>query len=345
MFKKLIIASFILTCTFSLTTNSTASATTADELLSGYSNVDEDRPQTSHVSHKGGNDPNIIVTDDVDHGTLDMSDTGYYTYTPDPNFNGNDGFTYSYVDAYSGETVDGNTMGFSVRAINDAPVAKDASVTTNYNTKTTVTVSATDVEGDSLTYSIDEKPDHGTVTNNGSSFTYTPDPNYSGRDSFTYTVSDGTNTSTQTDTGTVSITVKAEPVDNTTPPSDSNNSSNSSGDNSNNGTNGANSTSVDNTSTTSTSENNDTVTENTEEPSDNTTNTDTESGATSIASGNTNEEMDSTTQSTTENNTSNSDETDDQRITNRGLIIIGVIAATATGIGIYYFRQHGKTQK
>jgi hypothetical protein len=53
-----------------------------------------------------------------------------------------------------------------------------------------------DQDQDPLTYTITDQPDHGTVTgpDSGNQFRYKPADGYTGQDSFSYTVSDGTNT-------------------------------------------------------------------------------------------------------------------------------------------------------
>src|SRR6056297_4367458 len=56
-----------------------------------------------------------------------------------------------------------------------------------------------------LTATLNTGPSNGTVVQNADgSFTYTPDPDYNGPDSFTYDISDGNG---GTDTATVNITV------------------------------------------------------------------------------------------------------------------------------------------
>ena len=79
--------------------------------------------------------------------------------------------------------------------------------TTAENTATTIAVLAndTDVESDSLSVSSVTMPAHGTATiNAGGTITYAPAANYSGADSFSYTVSDGNG---GTATASVSVTV------------------------------------------------------------------------------------------------------------------------------------------
>ncbi len=87
---------------------------------------------------------------------------------------------------------------------NKPPGASVQSVTTDENTLVDVTLSATDVDGDPLTYSIVANPSNGTVTLLGNTATYTPDTNYNGADSFTFKANDGT---VDSNTATVSITV------------------------------------------------------------------------------------------------------------------------------------------
>ena len=95
-------------------------------------------------------------------------------------------------------------------SFNRAPVANNDSY--NVNEDTTLTVAApgvlsndTDADGDPLTAVLVSGPAHGTLTLNANgSFSYTPDANYNGPDSFTYKANDGT---ADSNVATVSITV------------------------------------------------------------------------------------------------------------------------------------------
>src|SRR5205823_4903442 len=71
------------------------------------------------------------------------------------------------------------------------------------------TLAATDVDGDSLTYTVLSGPSHGTLTSFNAStgaYTYAPALNYNGPDGFTFKASDG---SLDSNTAAVSITVTA----------------------------------------------------------------------------------------------------------------------------------------
>ena len=67
-----------------------------------------------------------------------------------------------------------------------------------------VAVEAKDLDGDPLTYSVATQPAHGTLSGAAPDLTYTPDPDYNGPDSFTFTANDGT---VDSNLATVRITV------------------------------------------------------------------------------------------------------------------------------------------
>jgi VCBS repeat-containing protein len=77
--------------------------------------------------------------------------------------------------------------------VNQAPVSKTSTITTNEDTQIAGKIVATDVDSPTLTYSIVNGPSHGTLTLNSTTgdYVYTPAANYSGSDSFTFTANDG----------------------------------------------------------------------------------------------------------------------------------------------------------
>jgi probable HAF family extracellular repeat protein len=92
---------------------------------------------------------------------------------------------------------------------NHAPVANDGSVTTNENTPVSVALSATDADGDTLSYSIVSNPTHGSLSGSGANRTYTPAPWYIGGDSFTFKAADPSGA--MSNTATVSIDCHSPP--------------------------------------------------------------------------------------------------------------------------------------
>ena len=96
-------------------------------------------------------------------------------------------------------------MGVTITCVNDAPVAADDSATTDEDAAVTIDVLANDddVDGDTLAVDSVTQGAHGSVVNNGTDVTYTPDADYCGADSFTYVASDGV----LTDGATVNVTI------------------------------------------------------------------------------------------------------------------------------------------
>ncbi len=74
--------------------------------------------------------------------------------------------------------------------VNQSPVADNQSVTTDEDADLPITLTATDGEGDGLTYSVLAGPAHGTLSGIAPNLTYHPAPNYNGPDSFTFQAND-----------------------------------------------------------------------------------------------------------------------------------------------------------
>jgi VCBS repeat-containing protein len=93
----------------------------------------------------------------------------------------------------------------TVAPVNDAPVAQAAGLTTQEDTAVNTQLTAAEQDGDTLSFSVVSAPTHGTASiSSDGSCSYTPDSNFSGTDSFTFKVNDGTVDSAQ---ATVTITV------------------------------------------------------------------------------------------------------------------------------------------
>ena len=93
---------------------------------------------------------------------------------------------------------------------NVAPVAVDEMLTTQADIAFDGTLTATDADGDALTFGLGENGMLGNAeVNADGNFTYTPNAQVTGSDSFTFTVSDGVNPEV---TATVSVTIEAQQV-------------------------------------------------------------------------------------------------------------------------------------
>jgi uncharacterized repeat protein (TIGR01451 family) len=146
-------------------------------------------------------DPLTAVLDTpTTNGVLVLNSDGSFTYTPTADYCGADSFTYHANDG----TVDSNiaNVDIDVVCVNDAPVANNDSNSTNEDTALVdatvgplgdgVLANDTDVENNPLTAVLDTGPSNGTlVLGSDGAFTYTPDADYCGADSFTYHANDG----------------------------------------------------------------------------------------------------------------------------------------------------------
>ncbi len=176
---------------------------------------DEDVAITGNVlgndSDVDGNPLEVVDNTDPANGTLVINPDGSYTYTPDPDFNGTDSFSYTVSDGQGG--TDTATVALTVGAVNDNPVASADTATTAFEEDVTVPVldNDGDVDGDTLRVTTTTDPDNGSVVVNGDgTITYTPDAGFSGDDTFSYTVTDDQG---GFDTATVTVTVGENPRD------------------------------------------------------------------------------------------------------------------------------------
>jgi hypothetical protein len=100
----------------------------------------------------------------------------------------------------------------TVTPVNDAPTFAAASqaVSATAGTAKTISLAATDVDGDALTYTV-ATPGKGAASISGSTLTYTPSSTATGSDSFVVTASDGKGgTATQTINATVLVATAAK---------------------------------------------------------------------------------------------------------------------------------------
>ena len=118
---------------------------------------------------------------------------------------------YTASDGLGGSV--SSTLTITVTGANDAPVAVADSFATNEDTALVIAAPGVlgndgDADGEALTAVLVSGPTNGTLTLDANgSFTYTPNANYSGADSFTYKPNDGT-----TDGAPVTVSLTVNPV-------------------------------------------------------------------------------------------------------------------------------------
>jgi hypothetical protein len=211
------------TATVNVTVTEVNDAPTAvDDALSSV--AEDSGPRTISFATLTGNDSagpanesgqslTITAVGNAVGGTVNISGTDVI-FTPTANYNGPASFDYTVEDNGTTNGVadpksDIGSVSFTITAVNDDPTANDDSATvaedSGANTISVLT-NDTDADGDTLTITAVTQGANGSVaiTGGGTTVDYTPNANYFGSDSFTYTISDGNGGS---DTATVSITV------------------------------------------------------------------------------------------------------------------------------------------
>lgn len=137
----------------------------------------------------------MTVTGQPTHGQLSSAPDGRFTYTPDPGFFGTDTFTYRVDDGL----IDSNdaTVQITVNEVNLPPLANNDAYATPQDTVLNVAAPGilgndSDPEGHQLSVLLLTQPTNGhRVPAAGGSFTYDPNPCFTGTDRFTCLVTDG----------------------------------------------------------------------------------------------------------------------------------------------------------
>ncbi len=131
------------------------------------------------------------VSQDPANGIVIINNTGEWTYTPNSNFHGSDSFTIKIDDGNGGIAT--KTIEVNVTAVNDDPVLSGTTqFTTQEDNALGGNLTATDPDHDPLHWSLSQNATNGKVTlNNAGEWTYTPQANFHGKDSFKIQVDDG----------------------------------------------------------------------------------------------------------------------------------------------------------
>jgi len=188
------------TATITVTINSINDAPEFDPALTDQT-ATEDQLFTYDIDCTDAEGDTITYSDNTTLFAIDAN--GLISFTPD---NNNVGIHNIEVTCSDGTADTKDSFTLTINNVNDAPVANDVSASTSEDSSVSITLDCTDVDGDSLTYSIVSDPSHGSLSGSGDTRTYTPDANYNGADSFTYRCNDGT---TNSNTATVSITISS----------------------------------------------------------------------------------------------------------------------------------------
>ena len=140
-----------------------------------------------------------ILQTTTTNGSLTLNQDGSFVYIPNTNFTGRDIFTYVANDGGENSNVATVTIIVNVDPPpNSPPVANGENYSTNQNITLSIPASGvlgndTDADTDALTAILQTTTTNGSLTlNPNGSFVYIPNNNFTGEDSFTYVVNDGT---------------------------------------------------------------------------------------------------------------------------------------------------------
>ncbi|MCF7889550.1 MAG: cadherin-like domain-containing protein, partial [Victivallales bacterium] len=140
------------------------------------------------------------------HGTAEISN-GKITYTPAPDFTGEDTFSYTIQDI-AGETAEAAVTVSVSGGGGGSGIAVDDTVYTKMNTTSGIAVLLNDYDQKPPLNIISvTSPSHGTAVIDNDKINYTPDDDWTGKDSFDYTVEDNAG---RTDTAAVTVVVNEE---------------------------------------------------------------------------------------------------------------------------------------
>ena len=144
-----------------------------------------------------GDDAVVTLIAPPVNGDVNMAPNGVFLYTPDPDFYGTDRFTYQVSDE-NGDSGEAEVV-IEVAPVNDPPVAmpdtfslaEDGVLVVDL-ARESLLANDLDSEGEALSVIEEDGAENGALSVDSSGrFTYSPEENFFGTDTFTYRVSDG----------------------------------------------------------------------------------------------------------------------------------------------------------
>jgi regulator of replication initiation timing len=150
----------------------------------------------------------VGLVSNVKNGTLLLETNGSFIYVPDLDFHGIDTFRYIVNDGSLNSNIANVTI--TVKQINHAPVATNDAYSVNENSTLVISghgvlANDTDIDGNTLSAILVSSVSNGSLgLNSNGTFTYVPNTNFYGTDTFTYKANDGVSDS---NIATVVITV------------------------------------------------------------------------------------------------------------------------------------------
>jgi PKD repeat protein len=166
--------------------------TAVDDEVSGDENTPIALDLLANDSDLDGDLLSAFVLTQLEHGTLLSLGSGRFSYLGNPDFTGDDSFSYVARDARVGSNV--AQVRLVVAPRNSAPTAANDRIESTEDTAVTFDVRDNDgdPESDALSVQVVDLPQHGSLLAKADgSFSYTPVRDFNGTDTFSYRVSDG----------------------------------------------------------------------------------------------------------------------------------------------------------
>ncbi len=174
--------------------------------------VTEETPITIDVTCTDVDNDELFyqLIDKPQHGDYKWVPPNTVIYTPTVDFVGTDAFTFRSHDGQEFSTV--STITLTVAATNDAPIALAQTISTTRNSNVAINLSATDVESDTITYTLVSSVTHGLLSGDVPNLLYIPEPNVVGDDSFQFQASDSHGATTVATIGITVLPTNTAPV-------------------------------------------------------------------------------------------------------------------------------------
>jgi VCBS repeat-containing protein len=175
------------TLNFDAKVSSPTIANTTFELLE-----DESSNATLNIANPVGGALTYEVLSSSNNAAFSIDENGAFTYTPNANYNGSDSVKIKVTNEYGLSTT--TTLNFEVEAVNDAPELQTPVENIDLVNIREVdgTIEASDVDGNSLTYTVTSNVSHGELSvDQEGNWHYRADAHYNGSDGATITIDDG----------------------------------------------------------------------------------------------------------------------------------------------------------
>ena len=185
-------------------------------VLSPLADVEIDEDESAALTivfsdQNEGDDHEISVSvDGVATSVSGIGDESPATRMIEPNANANGDALVTVRVTDNRGLFDETQFELRVNPVNDAPSIEALELATREDTAVTANIPSSDIDGDALAFRVVRQPDNGQVTwsdENAGEFTYTPNANFVGSDSFSVVANDGVDDS---NTATIRVEVQNE---------------------------------------------------------------------------------------------------------------------------------------